>query len=111
MKNKFLFISILLTLFNGCSKVEVIELPITTSFPEALVYYNKAMLSYQVGDAPEKRALLDSALSIDSNFVMALELYDSQDPVLKRKHRELAKKYVANATEAEKKDDNNQGVL
>ena len=103
MKNKFLFISIVLIIFNGCSKVEVIELPVTTSSPEALVYYNKAMLSYQVGDAPEKRALLDSALSIDSNFVMALELYDSQDPVLKRKHRELAKKYVANATEAEKR--------
>ena len=103
MKQHLLLFSIFVIIFNSCSKVEVVDLPITTSSPKALAYYKSAMLSFQVGDAPEKRALLDSALSIDPNFVMALELYESEDPILKRKHRELAKKNVINASEAEKK--------
>ena len=92
MKQHFLLSLILVITFNSCSTVEIIDLPITTTSPKALEYYKRAMLSFQVGDAPEKRALLDSALSIDPNFVMALELYESPDPILKRKHRELAKK-------------------
>ena len=103
MKQHFLLFLILIITFNSCSKVEVVDLPITTSSPKALAYYKSAMLSFQVGDAPEMRALLDSALSVDPNFVMALELYESEDPILKRKHRELAKKNVINASEAEKK--------
>ena len=87
MKQRFLLLSIFVIIFNSCSKVEVIDLPITTSSLKALEYYKRAMLSFQVGDAPEKRALLDSALSIDTNFVMPLELYESPDPILKRKHR------------------------
>ena len=103
MKKTIFFLSIFLMIFSGCSKVDIIELPITTPSPQSLEYYKKAMLSYQVGDGPEKRALLDSALSIDPDFTMALEFYDSQDPIIKRKHRELAKKNVVNASEAEKK--------
>ena len=103
MKQHFLLFSIFVIIFNGCSKVEVVDLPITTSSPKALAYYKACYVILQVGDAPETRALLDSALSIDPNFVMALELYESEDPILKRKHRELAKKNVVNASEAEKK--------
>ena len=103
MKKTVILFSLFLMIFPGCSKINIIELPITTSSPKALEYYKKAMLSYQVGDGPEKRALLDSALSIDPDFTMALEFYDSQDPIIKRKHRELAKKNVVDASEAEKK--------
>ena len=103
MKQHFLLYLTLIITFNSCSTVEIIDLPITTTSPKALEYYKRAMLSFQVGDAPEKRALLDSALSIDPNFVMALELYESPDPILKRKHRELAKKNVVNASQAERK--------
>ena len=83
MKQHFLLSLILVITFNSCSTIEIRDLPITTSSPKALEYYKRAMLSFQVGDAPEKRALLDSALSIDPNFVMALELYESPDPILK----------------------------
>ena len=103
MKQHFLLLVFLVIISNSCSKIEVIDLPITTTSPRALTYYKSAMLSFQVGDAPEMRTLLDSALSIDPNFVMALEFYESEDPVLKRKHRELAKKNVVKASQAEKK--------
>jgi len=103
MRKTAITFSILLIFISACSKTEVVELPITTSDPKALDYYKKAILSREVGDGPEKRALLDSALSIDPNFAMALELYESQDPIIQRKHQELAKTSVFNASEAEKK--------
>tara|TARA_B100002051_G_C16739475_1_gene643314 strand:+ start:67 stop:1575 length:1509 start_codon:yes stop_codon:yes gene_type:complete len=101
-KHVYLLSLSFLICFYSCSKNKIIELPITTSSPDALAYYKKAMLSYQVGDAPETRMFLDSALAIDSTFAMALELYDSPDPLVKKKHRELAKKYVQESTPAEK---------
>ncbi len=103
MKKTIILFSLFLMIFPGCSKVDIIELPITTSSPKALEYYKKAMLSYQVGDGLEKRALLDSALSLDPDFVMALELYESQDPILNREYQERAKKNATNVSEAERK--------
>ena len=94
------FIALFIT---SCSKKDVIKLPITTSSQKALEYYNRAMLSYEVGDNPEKRADLDSALALDPDFAMALEMYDSQDPLLKKEHREKAKSLFQKITEAEKK--------
>jgi tetratricopeptide (TPR) repeat protein len=96
----FLFITIIIT---SCSKKDVVKLPITTSSTSALEFYNKAMLSFDVGDGPEKRTALDSALALDPNFAMALEMYDSQDPRLRKEHQERAKKMVNKITEAERK--------
>ena len=103
MKKTTLLFLIVSIFFCACSRVEVVELPITTSSPKALDYYRKAMLSYQVGDGLETRTLLDSALSLDPDFVMALELYESQDPILNKKYQEKAKKNAINVSEAERK--------
>ena len=84
----FLLVTIIL---SNCSKTNVVKLPITTTSPSALEFYNKAMLSFDVGDGPEKRAALDSALALDPNFAMALEMYASQDPRLRKEHQERAK--------------------
>ena len=101
---KVLLKSILFFLFFfSCSKKEIIKLPITTSSKKALEYYKKAMYSLEVGDDFEKRLFLDSALSLDSEFIMALELYDSPDPILTKKNQELAKKLSINGTEAERR--------
>ena len=96
----FLLVTIIL---SNCSKTNVVKLPITTTSPSALEFYNKAMLSFDVGDGPEKRAALDSALALDPNFAMALEMYASQDPRLRKEHQERAKKMVDKITEAERK--------
>jgi tetratricopeptide (TPR) repeat protein len=76
-------------------------LPITTSSPEALEYYIKAMLSEEVGDGFEKRQYLDSALVLDPSFVMALDRYESLDPIKKREQREKAQSLQNTVTEAE----------
>ena len=87
--------------FSACSKKPVVELPITTTSPKALEYYKKAMLSEQVGDGFEKRQYLDSALVLDPKFVMALDRYESLDPIKKREQREMAKSLQNTVTDAE----------
>ena len=96
----FLLVTIILL---NCSKTNVVKLPITTTSPSALELYNKAMLSFDVGDGLEKRAALDSALALDPNFAMALEMYESPDPRLRIEHQERAKKMADKITEAERK--------
>ena len=97
-KTIIVFIALFIT---SCSKQPVVELPITTSSPEALEYYIKAMLSEEVGDGFEKRQYLDSALVLDPSFVMALDRYESLDPIKKREQREKAQSLQNTVTEAE----------
>jgi tetratricopeptide (TPR) repeat protein len=101
MNKLFNVIVITALVFSACSKTPVVELPVTTSSPKALKHYEKAMLSAQVGDGFEKRQYLDSALALDPNFAMALEMYESNDPLLKRKQREKAKSLHASVSDAE----------
>jgi len=103
MNKLFNFIFIIALVFSACSKKPVVELPITTSSKKALEYYKMAMLSYQVGDSPECRADLDSALIIDPDFAMALEFYESENPKDKIKFEEKAKSLFSKISEAEKK--------
>ena len=103
MNKLFNIIFITALVFSACSKIPVIELPITTSSPKALNHFKKAMLSYQVGDSPECRTDLDSALTIDPDFAMALEFYESENPKEKIKFEEKAKSLFSTISEAEKK--------
>ena len=98
-----LFISTLS--FIGCSSKEIIMLPITTSSPDALKYYREAdrLLGLNIGEGPEIRTLLDSALVMDQDFAMALEMYPTNDPLLAREYEEKAKSLFDKITEAERK--------
>ena len=91
--------------FIGCSSKDVIRLPITTSSLEALKYYREAdrLLGLNIGEGPEIRQLLDSALVLDPDFAMALEMYPTNDPLLARKYEEKAKSLSDKITEAERK--------
>ena len=101
MNKIFNVVFITIFIFSACSKTSIIELPITTQSPKALEYYKKAMLSEQVGDDFEKRQYLDSALVLDPKFVMALDRYESLDPIKKREQREMAKSLQNTVTDAE----------
>ena len=98
--NVFLLVFLIL---SSCAKKDVVKLPITTSSTKALEYFERAMLSYQVGDYPECQADLDSALTLDSDFAMALEMYESQNPRERKEHEKKAKSLFTNISEAEKK--------
>ena len=91
MKNLFKILLFITIIISSCSKKELIKLPITTSSTDALEYFERAMLSYQVGDGPECNADLDSALALDPEFAMALEFYESQNPRENMEREEKAK--------------------
>ena len=105
MKQQFLLFTILLIIFNGCSKTDIVDLPITTSSPEALTLYKKAhkINSLNFGEGKEIREILDSALSLDPNFAMALEMYPTNDPLLSKEYQQKAKDLSTKITEAERK--------
>tara|TARA_B100000676_G_scaffold300575_1_gene346445 strand:- start:4078 stop:5667 length:1590 start_codon:yes stop_codon:yes gene_type:complete len=99
----YLLSLILIISFYRCSSKEIIQLPITTSSPEALEYYKRAMLSYQVGDVIECNEDLKLALSVDPNFAMALEFYQSQNQRENIEFQLKAKSQFQNISEAEQK--------
>ena len=103
MKNPFKIFLFITIIISNCSKKEIIKLPITTSSKEALEYFERAMLSYQVGDGPECNADLDSALALDPEFAMALEFYESQNQRENIEREEKAKSLFLKISEAEKK--------
>jgi len=103
MKNLFKILLFLTIIISSCSKKELIKLPITTSSTKALEYFERAMLSYQVGDGPECNADLDSALALDPEFAMALEFYESQNQRENIEFREKAKLLFPKISEGERK--------
>tara|TARA_B100002051_G_C16729503_1_gene637374 strand:+ start:188 stop:1696 length:1509 start_codon:yes stop_codon:yes gene_type:complete len=105
MKQYFLLLLIFVITFNSCSKVEVVDLPITTTSPEALALYKRAhkINSLNFGEGKEIREILDSALALDPNFSMALEMYPTNDPLLSKKYQQKASELSVSITEAERK--------
>ena len=105
MKKLFYLLFVSALFFIGCSSKDVIRLPITTSSLEALKYYREAdrLLGLNIGEGPEIRQLLDSALVLDPDFAMALEMYPTNDPLLARKYEEKAKSLSNKITNAERK--------
>ena len=70
-KSKKFPIFIFIVLFIGCVGEKIDEITITSSSSESVRFFNKAMRYFQIGENVE-RAYLDSALSIDLNFALAL---------------------------------------
>ncbi len=103
MKNLIKVLLFVTIIISSCSKKEIIKLPITSSSSQALEFWDRAMLSFQVNDQTEKRMYLDSALIIDPGFALALEFYQSPDPLIRKEHQEKAKSLKNRITEAEKK--------
>lgn len=94
--------SLLLFVIVGCSKKELIELPITTSSEKALKYYKKAQDYYLTTDFPEGWAMLDSALALDPNFALASLWRWHPDPSIRIKNRKKAYSLIDNVSVPEK---------
>mgnify|MGYP002526160791 FL=1 len=97
-KALIVFIALFIT---SCSKQPVVELPITTSSPEALEYYKKAIDYYKTTDFEEGWAVLDSALSLDPDFALASLRRYHPDPDIRVKNRKRAYSLIDNVSTAE----------
>ena len=101
-KNKKLFILVFVVLFLSCTSEKVVEIQVTSSSPEALRLFNKGMKYFQIGENFEKRTYLDSALSIDPNFALALEFYDNPEFFKRKEDQRKAMDLVESISDEEK---------
>lgn len=100
-KNKF-FTLAFAVLFTSCANEKISELKVTTSSPEALRFFDKAMNYFQIGENVEKRLYLDSALSIDPNFALALEFYDNPEFFKRKEDQKKAMNLIESISDEEK---------
>ena len=101
-KHLSIFLILLAISFYGCSKTELIELPITTSSEKSLQYYHKAHDYYSTTDFPEGWMMLDSALALDPNFAMANLWRWHPDPNIRMQYRNKAYSLINKVSKPEK---------
>ena len=87
MKKTLLFIFIIITFH--CGKQKIVKLPITTKSEKAKEYYKKAIIEWESGGYVEKVAYFDSALTQDSDFVMALLNNDHPNQLLRKERDKI----------------------
>ena len=90
-----------LILFS-CSKTTNVPLPITTSSPEALEYYNTGWYHWGDHDGPKQSEYMKKALSIDPDFILANLFVVEPDPNKRKQFRDRAIANKNTGNEAEK---------
>ena len=96
------FLMIHLVFLFSCAKQPLVELPITTSSDIALEHYKTAMKHWEVGDDFEKRIYLDSAIMIDPNFALALDMNDIPDRSKRKAYQKKAQSLIDKVTDQER---------
>ena len=96
------FLIINLVILFSCAKQPLVELPITTSSGIALEHYRTAMKHWEVGDDFEKRIHLDSAIMIDPNFALALDMNDVPDRSNRKAYQKKAQSLIEKVTDQER---------
>ena len=96
------FLIIHLVFLFSCAKQPLVELPITTTSDIALEHYKTAMKHWEVGDNLEKRVQLDSAIMIDPNFALALDMNDVPDRSKRKAYQKKAQSLIDKVTDQER---------
>ena len=96
------FLIIHLVFLFSCAKQPLVELPITTTSDIALEHYKTAMKHWEVGDNLEKRVQLDSAIMIDPNFALALDMNDVPDRTKRKAYQKKAQSLIDKVTDQER---------
>ena len=78
-----------LILFS-CSKTTNVPLPITTSSPEALEYYNTGWYHWGDHDGPKQSEYMKKALGIDPDFILANLFVVEPEPNKRKQFRDRA---------------------
>ena len=96
------FLIIHLVFLFSCAKHPLVEFPITTTSDIALEHYKTAMKHWEVGDDLEKRVQLDSAIMIDPNFALALDMNDVPDRSKRKAYQKKAQSLIDKVTDQER---------
>jgi tetratricopeptide (TPR) repeat protein len=95
-------LSVAILLIVGCSKSTDVDLPITSTSEEAKKLYKEAWYYWDQGEGIKGWGLMEEALSIDPDFILANLYVPTNDPNKWREHRDRAKENSKNGNDYEK---------
>ena len=94
-------LSVALLLIIGCSKTTDVDLPITSTSEEAKELYNKAWYYWDQSEGMKGWGLMEEALSLDPDFILANLYVPTNEPNKLREHRDKAKENSKNGNDYE----------
>ena len=94
-------LSVAILLIVGCSKTTDVDLPITSTSEEAKELYNKAWYYWDQSEGMKGWGLMEEALSLDPDFILANLYVPANEPNKLREHRDRAKENSKNGNDYE----------
>ena len=94
-------LSVAILLIVGCSKTTDVDLPITSTSEEAKELYNKAWYYWDQSEGMKGWGLMEEALSLDPDFILANLYVPTNEPNKLREHRDKAKENSKNGNDYE----------
>ena len=95
-------LSVVILLIVGCSKSTDVDLPITSTSEEAKELYKEAWYYWDQGEGMKGWGLMEEALSLDPDFILANLYVPANDPNKWREHKDRAKENSKNGNDYEK---------
>ena len=100
--NKIFIPVMLAMLLAGCSKSTDVELPFSSTNEEAINLYRGAQSAWAENNGPKGRDMMEKALSLDPDFILANLNVPTNDPNKWQEYRDKAKLNSANGNDHEK---------
>ncbi|MEC8984332.1 MAG: tetratricopeptide repeat protein, partial [Candidatus Neomarinimicrobiota bacterium] len=94
-------LSVAILLIVGCSKTTDVDLPITSTSEEAKELYNKAWYFWDQSEAMKGWGLMEEALTLDPDFILANLHVPANEPNKLREYRDRAKENSKNGNDYE----------
>ncbi len=94
-------LSVAILFIVGCSKTPDVDLPITSTSEEAKELYNKAWFYWDQSEGFKGWELMNEALSLDPDFILANLYVPTNEPNKLREHRDKAKENSKNGNDYE----------
>lgn len=95
-------VSMTLLFFSGCSTSTNVALPISSDSNEAIELYKQAWYYWDQGEGLKGWGLMEEALALDSDFILANLYVPTNDPNTWKKYRDKAEVNSANGNDYEK---------
>ncbi|MFL3026347.1 MAG: tetratricopeptide repeat protein, partial [Candidatus Neomarinimicrobiota bacterium] len=100
--NKIFIPVMLAMLLAGCSKSTDVELPLSSTNEEAIKLYRGAQSAWAENNGPKGRDMMEKALSLDPDFILANLNVPTNNPNKWQEYRDKAKLNSANGNDHEK---------
>ena len=89
-------------LISSCSQSTDVELPLSSTNEEAVKLYRGAQSAWAENNGPKGRDMMEKALSLDPDFILANLYVPTNDPNKWQEYRDKAKLNSANGNDHEK---------